>query len=174
MKPNSQKKTYKTPNSRKNSTKSALQRYFVLIGVVLASLILTACGSLGAPDSPTVVGSPPTLPPATETPQPPPTTESSQPTAEPTEPTLTAIPMERVTALPDASGVLWQEFDRSLRSPTFLTHAGDGTGRTLLQPRCRSDHDLAGTEPGMAGAGDGLERSCRSSQSISEVTTWVC
>ncbi len=132
MKPISRKKTFKTPNSRKSSTKTAFQRRFLFSGLLLTSLILAACGSLTAPDDPTVVGSPPTLPPATETPQPLPTEESASPTPAPTEPSPTATPVERVASMPDAGEYLWAEFDRNLRSPTFLTHAGDGTGRIFV------------------------------------------
>ncbi|MEJ2758400.1 MAG: PQQ-dependent sugar dehydrogenase [Anaerolineales bacterium] len=104
----------------------------MLAGLALAGLVLTACGGLGAPENPTVVGSPPTLPPATETSQAAPTEEAASPTSEQAAPSPTAAPVERVTSLPDAGGYLWQEFDRSLNSPTFLTNAGDGSGRIFV------------------------------------------
>lgn len=127
-----QKTMFKTQNSRRNIPSSAIRRGTWVALLVLFTLVLTACGGSSASGDPTVVGNPPTLPPANETSQPAPTDAAAQPTAETVEAAPTEIPAARVETLPDGGSYLWQEFDSGLQSPVFLTNAGDGSGRIFV------------------------------------------
>lgn len=132
MKRQSQKMMFRTQNSRRKPPSSVSRQASWIALLVFFSLVLTACGGSSASGDPTVVSSPPTLPPATKTPQPSLTEVSTQPTVEADTATPTEDPAVRVEALPNAEDYLWQEFDRTLQSPIFLTNAGDGSGRIFV------------------------------------------
>jgi glucose/arabinose dehydrogenase len=131
MNPIFQKRTFRTLNLKRRSSKPSFSLVSIALLFVIGGLLLSGCNlfSSANPGEGEVTQ---TQPPVDNPPTPEPAAGIPLPTSGGETPPESASPTEVAETFPDPSSYQWELFAEGLDSPLFLTHAGDGSNRIFV------------------------------------------